>query len=89
VLSVRSFDFRPTDALDGLLTVEFAVEILRESDVLPQIFESAFECPLEHFRLWETGSLCDFSNPIEDFGGHTARVLGTVHNSVSARPMRI
>lgn len=48
-LSLRSLDFRPTDALDGLLAVEFSVEVPCEYEVLPLVFETALEYPLEHF----------------------------------------
>jgi len=33
---------------DGFLAVEFVMEIPRESEVLPEVFEAAFECTLEH-----------------------------------------
>ena len=85
MLSFRSLDFRPTDAFDGLLTVEFAVEILREYDVLPQVFGP----PFEHLGLRETASLCDLSNPVGNLGGYTLRLLGNIDESVSARPVRI
>ena len=35
-LSLRSLDFRPTDVLDGLLAVEFSVEVPCEYEALPQ-----------------------------------------------------
>jgi len=89
MLSFRSLDFRPTDVFDGFLAVEFAVEILREYDVLPQVFGPPFEPPFEHLGLRETASLCDLSNPVGNLGGYTLRLLGNVHKSVSARPVRI
>ena len=89
MLSFRSLDFRPTDAFDGLLTVEFAVEVLCEYDVLSQVFGPPFERPFEHFGLRETASLCDLSNPVGNLGGYTLRLLGNIDQSVSARPVRI
>jgi hypothetical protein len=69
-LSVHSFDFRPTDVLDGFLAVEFAIEVLCEHEVSPQIFEPAFECPLEYFGLWKAAGFSDFSYPVGNLGGH-------------------
>jgi hypothetical protein len=57
-LSLRSLDFRPTDMFDCVLMIKFAVEILCQYEVLPQVFEPAFECPFEHFGSWEAASLC-------------------------------
>lgn len=68
-LSLRSLDFRPTDVLDGFLAVEFAVEIPRENEVLPQVFEATLERALEHLGLRRAAGLGDFSNPVGDFGG--------------------
>ena len=64
-LSLRSLNFRPTDVFDGFLAVEFIVEIPRENEVLPQIFEAT----LEHLGLRRAAGLDDFSNPVGDFGG--------------------
>jgi hypothetical protein len=70
-LSVCSLDFRPTDALDGLLAIEIAVEVLCEYEVLPQVFETKFQCPFEHLRLWKAASLRDFPYSVGNFGGYT------------------
>ena len=88
-LSLRSLDFRPPDVLDGFPAVEFPIEVLCEHEVFPQVFETAFECPFEHFGLREATGFGDLSNPVGNFGGHTVRLLGNVHKSVSARPIRI
>jgi len=58
--------------LDGTLTVEFAVEVLCEYEVLPQVFETSFQCPFEHLGLWKAASLCDFSYSVGNFGCHAA-----------------
>jgi len=50
--------------LDGLLTVEFSVEVLCEYEVLAQVFEPAFESLLEYFGLGKAASLRDFLNPV-------------------------
>ena len=73
-----------TDALDGFLAVEVPVEVLCEYEVLPQVFETAFERAFEHFGLWKATCLRDFSDPVGHFNGHGARLLGNVHKSVSA-----
>jgi len=64
-LSLRSLDFRPTDVLDDFLAVDFAVEVPRENEVLPQVFEAT----LERLGLRRAAGLGDFSNPVGDFGG--------------------
>jgi len=69
-LSVRSLDLGSTDLLDRFLAAEFSIEVLCQYEVFPQDFESAFECPFEHFGLWKATSLGDFSNPVGNFGGH-------------------
>src|SRR6056297_659161 len=82
-LSVRSFDFRPTDTFDCFLAVEFAVEVLCEYEVLPQVFETAFESLLEYLGLGQVASLRNLSNSVGNLGGHTVWLLGNVLKSVS------
>ena len=69
-LSLRSLDFRPTDVLNGFLTVEFSIEVLYKYEVLPQVFDPAFESPLEDLGFGKAASLSDFSNPIGNFSGY-------------------
>jgi hypothetical protein len=88
-LSVRSLRCLPTNTFDCFLAVEFAAEVPRENEVFLQVFETAFESSFEHLGFGKAASLSDFSNPVGNFGGRTVRLLGNVHQSVSARPTRI
>lgn len=44
---VRSFDFRPIDAFDCFLALEFSVEVFRANEVL-RLLEPAFAYPLDY-----------------------------------------
>jgi len=47
-LPFDAFGFRPTDAFDSHLTVEFPIEVLREYQVLSKVFETPFEGSLKN-----------------------------------------